>query len=106
MKSRIDLPLLGAALALLGGCAAGPNYHRAPTPVPSAYIHGEMWKTAAPADALARGDWWTLFGDAALNDLESRIDRSNQSVAGAVAAYAQARALVREQRAGFFPNLT
>jgi len=106
MKSRIDLPLLGAALALLGGCAAGPNYHRAPTPVPPAYIHGEMWKTAAPADALARGDWWTLFGDAALNDLESRIDRSNQSVAGAVAAYAQARALVREQRAGFFPNLT
>lgn len=97
---------LAAALLALSSCAVGPDYHRPQTPVPDAYLHGEMWKTAAPADTLDRGDWWTLFGDTTLNDLETRIDRANQTVAGAAAAYAQARALVREQRASFFPDLT
>jgi len=95
-----------AVLCVLGGCAVGPNYHRPESPVPETYLHGQLWKTAAPADVLDRGDWWTLFGDATLNDLESRVDRANQTVAGAAAAYAQARALVREQRAGIFPVIT
>ncbi|MEO8924443.1 MAG: efflux transporter outer membrane subunit, partial [Caldimonas sp.] len=55
------------------------------------------------ADALDRGDWWMLFGDAELNRLMPQVEVSNQNVAFAVAAYAQARALVRQQRASLFP---
>ncbi len=95
-----------AALACLSACAVGPNYHRPDAPVPEAYLHGQVWKTAAPADVLDRGDWWAVFGDPTLNELESRIERANQTIAGAAAAYAQARALVREQRASFFPGIT
>ena len=61
-----------ARLALaLAGCAVGPDYQRPTAPVPAAYKEataaaGATWLPAAPADALARGDWWRLFGDAEL----------------------------------------
>ncbi|MEO7336725.1 MAG: efflux transporter outer membrane subunit, partial [Caldimonas sp.] len=56
-------------------------------------------------DALDRGDWWTLFGDAELDRLAARVSVSNQTVAAAVAAVEQAQALVREQQAALFPSL-
>ena len=80
---QISAVMLAAGLT---SCAVGQNYHRPETPVPASYMHGGEWRTAAPADAIDRGDWWALFGDETLNDLESRIDRSNQDVAAAAAA--------------------
>jgi NodT family efflux transporter outer membrane factor (OMF) lipoprotein len=96
-----------AALAvLLSGCAVGPNYQRPDTVDVSAFKEAEGWVPAAPADALERGPWWSLFNDPLLDQLAARVEVSNQNVAAAVAAYAQARALVREQRAGLFPVVT
>ncbi|NRR29836.1 efflux transporter outer membrane subunit [Oxalobacteraceae bacterium] len=102
-----------AALALLtactlSACALGPAYQRPSTPEPAAYkeLQGAPgWLPAAPADALERGPWWTLFGDALLNELAASIEVSNQNVAAAAASYAQARALVSEQRAALFPRV-
>ena len=99
--------LLAALLALaLGGCAVGPDYQRPSTPDISTFKEAEGWVPAAPADALARGPWWSLFGDPVLAQLAARVEVSNQNVAAAVGAYAQARALVREQRASLFPSVT
>lgn len=95
-----------AAAALVAGCAVGPAYQRPTTPEPAAFKELQGWVPAAPADALERGPWWTLFGDPQLNDLAASVEVSNQNVAAAVAAYTQARALVAEQRASLFPNLT
>jgi NodT family efflux transporter outer membrane factor (OMF) lipoprotein len=97
-----------AALALLplliGGCAVGPTYERPTAPTPSRYKEAPPgWTPAAPADALDRGAWWTMFNDPALNELAATIDISNQNIAAAAAAYAQARAIVQEQRAPLFP---
>ena len=89
----------------LSACAVGPNYQRPGTPDVSAFKEAEGWLPAAPADALERGPWWRLFGDPVLDQLAARVDVSNQNVAQAVAAYAQARALVREQRASLFPTV-
>ena len=66
---------------------------------------GATWAPAAPADALDRGPWWELFGDAELNRLAEQVQLSNQNIAAAVAAYKQAQAVVREQRAGLFPTV-
>jgi len=99
--------LLGAAAALTA-CAVGPDYHRPDVATPAAFKEAkaaEGWLPAAPADALDRGDWWTLFGDETLNGLVSQVQVSNQNVAAAVASYAQARALVAQQRASLFPSL-
>ena len=101
--------LTASALALsLAGCAIGPRYEQAPvidTPVAFKEGRGE-WVRAVPADTLERGPWWELFGDPVLTDLASRVDVSNQNVAIAVAAYAQARAFVAEQRGALFPSVT
>lgn len=99
--------MLVALLALaLSGCAVGPDYQRPSTPDISTFKEAEGWVPAAPADALARGPWWSLFGDPVLDQLAARVEVSNQNVAAAVGAYAQARALVREQRASLFPSVT
>jgi NodT family efflux transporter outer membrane factor (OMF) lipoprotein len=90
----------------LSACAVGPNYQRPATPEVNAFKEAEGWLPAAPADALERGPWWSLFGDPVLDQLAARVEVSNQNVAQAVAAYAQARALVREQRAALFPSVT
>jgi NodT family efflux transporter outer membrane factor (OMF) lipoprotein len=95
-----------AAAALLAGCAVGPAYQRPATPEPAAYKELQGWVPAAPADALERGPWWTLFKDPLLNELAGSVEVSNQNVAAAVAAYAQARAIVAEQRAALFPTVT
>ena len=64
------------------------------------------WMAAAPADTLARGPWWTLFGDPVLDQLAPQVAVSNQNVAAAAAAVEESRAAVREQRAAFFPTLS
>ncbi len=98
------------AVAGLAGCAVGPDYQRPDVATPLAYkevpVAAEGWLPAAPADALERGPWWQLFGDAGLNPLVEQVEVSNQNIAAAVAAYDQARALVGQQRAGLFPSVT
>lgn len=107
MTTRFTPTLMAAALAvLITGCAVGPTYERPSTPEVSSFKEAEGWVPAVPADALERGPWWTLFGDPVLDSLAARVEVSNQNVAAAVAAYAQARAVVREQRASLFPSVT
>lgn len=98
--------VLAALVLLTTGCAVGPAYQRPSTPDVVAYKEAGDWVVAIPADALERGPWWQLFNDPVLNDLAARVEVSNQNVAAAGAAYAQARALVVEQRAGLFPSVT
>jgi NodT family efflux transporter outer membrane factor (OMF) lipoprotein len=92
-----------AAACLAGGCAVGPEYQRPSTAAPAAYKEAQDWLPAAPADALDRGPWWTLFNDPVLDELAASVEVSNQNVAAAAAAYAQARAFVAQQRAAMFP---
>jgi multidrug efflux system outer membrane protein len=63
------------------------------------------WKQAVPADAIARGDWWSVFNDEVLNDLERQAAENNQDLKAAIARVTQARALARNAKADFFPSL-
>src|SRR6185436_8632464 len=98
MKRRTLVLACSAALAALSGCAVGPTYQRPDIETPVAFKEGQgEWVKAAPADTLQRGPWWQLFNDPVLNDLEAKVDVSNQDVAAALARYAQARALIAQQ---------
>jgi NodT family efflux transporter outer membrane factor (OMF) lipoprotein len=97
---------VAAALALAASCAVGPNYHRPKFDTSPDFKEAGDWKPSEPNDALERGPWWEIYGDDALNQLELRIDISNQNVQAAAAAYDQARALVAQARAGFWPTVT
>ncbi len=97
----IALLLTGAA-----GCMVGPNYRRPSAPTPPAYKEAEGWRPAQPSDAADRADWWTVFGDPTLNELERRVQVSNQTLAAAEAAYRQAHALVAQDQAALWPVIT
>jgi NodT family efflux transporter outer membrane factor (OMF) lipoprotein len=104
------LALLGcfaSAVLLLAGCEVGPRYARPNVPAPPAYKElPPDWTTAQPNDAIARGKWWEIFQDPRLNGLEEQINVSNQNLKAAEAQYVQARALVRQNRADYFPTVT
>jgi NodT family efflux transporter outer membrane factor (OMF) lipoprotein len=105
---RMGVPLSALALALLlAGCAAlAPDERLPDVPLSAAFKEAPAgWTNAAPADGVERGAWWSVFGDPLLDSLAAQVEVSNQNVAAATAAFAQAQALVREQRAALFPTL-
>jgi NodT family efflux transporter outer membrane factor (OMF) lipoprotein len=106
MKYLDSLALAGATLALMTACSVGPDYVRPSVISPDAYKELDGWRIARPQDALARGAWWEIFDDPQLNALEARVSISNQNLAVAEAQYREARALVREARAAYFPTVT
>jgi NodT family efflux transporter outer membrane factor (OMF) lipoprotein len=90
---------------ILAGCAVGPNYSRPSVTTPVAFKEVEGWKAAEPSDAAPRADWWVLFNDPILNDLEAKVEVNNQNLIAAEASYRQARALLDQQRATLFPSV-
>ncbi len=96
--------LLG--LLLVNGCNVGPRYHTPPVQSPAAYKETDGWKLAQPKDDVLHGKWWELFDDPQLNALEQQVNVSNQNIAGAFASFLQARALVKQARAQYYPTLT
>jgi NodT family efflux transporter outer membrane factor (OMF) lipoprotein len=92
-------------LTVIAACAVGPNYHRPKFDASPDYKEAADWKPSEPNDVFNRGPWWEIFKDDALNQLEVRIDISNENVKAAAAAYDQARALVSQARAGFWPTV-
>jgi NodT family efflux transporter outer membrane factor (OMF) lipoprotein len=104
--SKAARALAVLSLAALSACAVGPNYKRPTVEAPPAFKEAAGWAPAAPADTFDRGPWWTLFGDADLNALEQDCAAHNPNLAAALAVYEQARALVTEARASFFPTVS
>jgi NodT family efflux transporter outer membrane factor (OMF) lipoprotein len=101
------LMILSAAAVLeISGCTVGPKYKRPAAEVPTAYKELGNWKQAQPNDQNLGGNWWEMFQDPQLNALELQVNISNQNLKAAEAQYTQARALVRYNRAAYFPTIT
>jgi NodT family efflux transporter outer membrane factor (OMF) lipoprotein len=100
-----NLSVGAGGVVLASACALGPNYHRPELKTAADYKEAGDWKPSEPADALARGDWWKIFNDPVLNDLEDKVNISNENIKAAAANFEQARALVRQARAGFWPTV-
>ena len=113
--SRTVLPVaLGTIFLLVTGCGVGPRYVRPPVPSPPAYKEtpqaaangAELWRTTQPKDGSNRGNWWKVFNDPQLNELEEGASSSSQEIAAAANNYLAARALVREAHSQYFPTVT
>ena len=104
-----------AFVAGLTGCKVGPDYKRPEaTTIPAAYTGAtnvvttettNTWKIAEPQAQLPRGNWWEIFGDSELDELELKTLAADQELKIAVARLAEARAQMDITRAGLFPNL-
>ena len=92
----------------MAGCTVGPNYHSPSVEVPSSFKEAPPagWKAATPNDAIAKGNWWEVFGDSKLNELESQAMVNNPPLQAAMARVAQARAQFRITRADLYPTVT
>jgi NodT family efflux transporter outer membrane factor (OMF) lipoprotein len=104
VRLLVRLPFVLLPL-VLAACATGPAYQRPDMALPAGYKEAPAgWQPAAPSTVDGTA-WWKAFGDPQLDALVDQVEVSNQNVAAAVANYAQARALVRVQRASYFPTL-
>ena len=99
---------------MLSGCTVGPKYHpTAPAQPPAAvykesptqFKENEGWTVAQPADSKLRGKWWEIFNDPELNTLEEQLNINNQNIKQFFENFMEARAIVREARAQYFPTL-
>jgi NodT family efflux transporter outer membrane factor (OMF) lipoprotein len=106
MKRSAGWSSLALLAALASACAVGPDYHRPKVDTAADFKEAGDWKPSEPNDTLNRGPWWEVFNDDTLNQLEVKIDISNENVKAAAAAYDEARALVSEARAGFWPTVS
>ena len=120
--SEISMPrrrfALAAAILLsisLIGCVVGPGYHKPSAPTPAApnykespinFKDAEGWKVASPQDQMLRGNWWEIFQQPELNDLEQQLNINNQTIKVYFENYLAARAIVRETRAQYYPTAT
>ena len=98
--------VLFVAVLLLGGCSIGPKYRTPAAEIPPAYKEAGNWTTAQPNDQNLGGDWWTLFQDPQLDALEQQVNVSNQNLKAAEAQYQEARAILRYERADYYPTIT
>jgi len=98
-----------ASIVVLGGCLSGclvgPKYHRPAVPIPTHYTELRGWTLARPADAAPKGEWWVLFHDPLIDELEPRVAVSNQTVRQDYASYQEALAEVKVARSELFPSL-
>lgn len=111
MKVKLSLLFsVGSALVFLCSCELAPEYHTPEVEVPRAFKESAPrdkenanWRVASPSDDLPRGEWWRVYHDHALDELEPEISIANQTLAGAVAAIDRANAYAAQAEAGLFP---
>jgi NodT family efflux transporter outer membrane factor (OMF) lipoprotein len=104
-RAGIAVALLTTAFA--AGCAHPPKYEPPKTVTPPAYKEQDagLLQPAQPSDHAPRAAWWEVFNDPKLNELETQLSAGNPTLAQAIARYVQARALVRQNRAQFYPQV-
>ena len=105
--SRRSLKSAGVIVAVcfLAGCSFAPRYKTPRVPVPESFKEGGIWTRSTPADTLPKGHWWEIYGNSALNALETRIEVANPNLAEALARYDAAQGYLGELQAGFFPSV-
>jgi outer membrane protein, multidrug efflux system len=103
MLNTRTIVLAATSALMLAACAVGPE-HRAPA-TPSAAA-GQFIAAANPAFANAepQGDWWRLYSDPVLDGLVADALVRNTDLRVAVANLDNARAMLRESRAGRLPQ--
>jgi multidrug efflux system outer membrane protein len=101
---RPAIVMLAAYLALVAGCAVGPDYHP-----PKASVSAQQWtsplaggETNGPVDLAA---WWKNFGDTNLDSLVTMAVQSNLTLRVAEAHVRESRAERDVASGSFWPSV-
>lgn len=97
----------GILLAVLAGCAVGPDYERPTVNAPGTYRRASS-DTNAPVstDSLADLGWWEAFKDPQLTAYVGEALTNSWDIKIAVTRVLQAEAAARVTRSQFFPTIT
>ncbi|HEV7441955.1 MAG TPA: efflux transporter outer membrane subunit [Steroidobacteraceae bacterium] len=107
MKRHATALVASLGVVLLSGCELAPVYDPPHFILPASYQGSAPFGVAHPDAALSpRGDWWTLFGDEQLNQLEDQLGRANPTLQAAADAYGQARSLAAEAQSALSPQVS
>lgn len=102
------------SLALLAGCAVGPDYRRPDIDLGADYKQAVVkphpsanagWVQVDANAPVLRSDWWSLYEDSVLDDLMVELQAQNLDLRLAEARYRQAQASLQSARSGFFPTV-
>ena len=127
-RSRSRLTLTTACsitLLFLAACKpVGPNYSRPTYTAPDVYkeagassVHvplapppnpdgGGSWRPATPSDSMLKGNWWQIYQDPPLNQLEERNATYNQAVHQALEIYLAAQDQEKAAHSALYPTLS
>jgi multidrug efflux system outer membrane protein len=107
MRPRLK-PLAALLLLALHGCSLAPHYQVPPIDLPAQYREQSSdgpWHPAATPQVIAE-QWWLLYQDPRLNDLQQRLLQANPDLAAALAHYDAAQAYASQLHAGLFPQIS
>lgn len=108
-----------AATLILAACSMAPAYQAPSAPRDAAFkeaspawsqetataLDGSTWKAATPSEEATRGEWWKIFNDTVLDNLERQALDANQDLKAAAARVKEARALNQVARSAYFPTV-
>jgi NodT family efflux transporter outer membrane factor (OMF) lipoprotein len=101
-------------LAVMSGCAVGPNFKRPEPPAVESYITGSMPAATLASDGTAQRfdknreipvDWWRLFNSPGVDQAVNEALERNQSLQAAQASLRQAQNILRAGYGVFYPQL-
>ena len=100
-RSPICVLVCFLSIALLGGCAVGPNYRRPEVEAPAAYRADGNPGTASLADLA----WWDVYRDPRLKDLIAAALAGGFDARIAAARVEQSQALAAQVHGQLFPGV-
>jgi NodT family efflux transporter outer membrane factor (OMF) lipoprotein len=103
---KYGLPALLSGVVALSACSLAPKYQVPTTPIAAQYKTVGPWTSAQPADQIDRNGWWKMYGDAQLDELETRLLANNTDLRAAYAHYQQAQAFVAQVESGLYPTVS
>jgi hypothetical protein len=114
-RAALTIVIAMAALAFLPGCTVGPNFTRPAAPESKQYdqpaeqqLSATNGVAGAPRIGLGqkiKGDWWSAFGSAKLDQVMHRAIDGNLDLAAADATIAQANEAVIGAKGGLYPQI-
>src|SRR5471030_3124213 len=108
MRPRLSRIALVLAMGMtLQACSLAPTYHTPQVALPQHYREQTQdgpWKIAQPGDKL-QTQWWQLYHDSHLDELQSQLLKANPDLAAALAHYDGAQAFASQLHSGLFPQI-
>lgn len=110
-RARARNSLIFPLALTLSACISGPAIDLAPDYKPEQFIVPDSWEGAGPfakanpSDGELRLDWWKLYEDPVLNELEKQAMIANPDLHAAAERFVQARDEMMKRRADLIPQL-